>query len=110
MSPLPASDVVVHEPVFGKLLILRARRAIVGKGVNAYPAARREDARHLYIFRVHQSHKVFHDDVHAVFVEVAVIAEAEKVQLQALALHHLLGRDILYAYLGKVGLPRDGAQ
>ena len=40
----------------------------------------------------------------------AVVTEAEQVQLQALALHHLHVGDVRDAYLGKVRLSGDGAQ
>ena len=29
------------------------------------------------VFRIHQGNQVFHDDVDAVFMEIAVVAEAE---------------------------------
>ena len=65
---------------------------------------------HLYIFRIHEADEVFHDNVDAVFMEVAMIAETEEIKFQALALHHTLARDIADAYLGEVGLPGDGAE
>ena len=39
-----------------------------------------------------------------------MIAEAEEVDFQALALHHLDVRDIADANLREIGLARDGAQ
>ena len=66
---------MVHEAMLGKLLIFCALAAIVGEGVDADAATRGEDARHLDIFRVHEADEVLHDDVDAVFVEVAVVAE-----------------------------------
>lgn len=96
--------------MLGKLLIFCALAAIVGEGVDADAATRGEDARYLDIFGVHEADEVLHDDVDAVFVEVAVVAETEEVELQALALYHAHVGDILYANLGKVGLTRDGAQ
>ena len=96
--------------MLGKLLIFCALAAIVGEGVDADAATRGEDARHLDIFGVHEADEVLHDDVDAVFVEIAVVAETEEVELKTLALYHAHVGDILYANLGKVGLTRDGAQ
>ena len=73
--------------MLGKLLIFCALAAIVGKGVDADAATRGEDARHLDIFGVHEADEVLHDDVDAVFVEIAMIAEAEEIKFQTLALY-----------------------
>ena len=73
-------------------------------------STRCEETCHLDILRIHKLHEVFHNDVHAVLVEVAMITEAEKVELQALALHHLHIRHIRYAYLRKVGLTGNRTQ
>ena len=43
-------------------------------------------------------------------MKVPVVAEAEQVQLQALALDHALARHISDVNRGEVGLPRDRAQ
>ena len=43
-------------------------------------------------------------------MEIPVVAEAEQVQLQALALDHALARHVGDVDRGKVGLPRDRAQ
>ena len=43
-------------------------------------------------------------------MEVAVVSEAEQVELQTLAFHHFMVGEIVDAYFGKVGLPRDGAE
>ena len=101
---------MVHEAMLGKLLIFCALAAIVGEGVDADAATRGEDARHLDIFGVHEADEVLHDDVDAVLVEVTVVAEAEEIELQAFAFDHLLVGKIGNADLGKVGLPRDGAE
>ena len=74
----------------GKLFIFRAGSAIVAVGVDGNTAARQEFPPYFNVFRVHQANEVFHDDVHAVLVKIAVIAEAEKVQLERFALNHQL--------------------
>ena len=103
-------QVVVHEAVAGHFLILRAGAAIVGVGIDGNAAAGREDARHLDILGVHQADEVLHDDVHTVLVKRPVPAEAEEVELQALALDHAFGGEVADAYFGKVRLPGDGAE
>ena len=103
-------EVVVQEPVVGHLLVLGAWRAVVGIGIDADAAARREEADDLDVLGLHEADKVLHDGVHAVLVEIAVVAETEEVELQALGLHHQLGGQVVDAYLGEVGLSGDGAQ
>ena len=100
-----ASPGVVLQPPEGHLLILCAGPPVVGVRMDADAPARREQPYHLYVLRLHEPHEVFHYDVDAILVEVAVVAEAEQVELQALALHHALAGDVHYAYLGEVRLP-----
>ena len=101
---------MIHKPVFCQFLILCAGLSVVGEGIYAYSATRGEYACHLYILGIHQSYEVLHYYVHAVFVEITVITEAEQIEFKTLALHHFLSRNILYTYLGKVGLPCNWAQ
>ena len=101
---------MVVETIFGQLLKPCSGSAIVGIGIDTYAAAWRKEARYLDIFRVHELDKVFHDDVYTVFMKIAVVSEAEEIEFEALALHHLHIGHIADAYLGKVGLPRDRAQ
>lgn len=87
------------------LLELRAGTSVIGIRINGDASARGEDTRHLNILRVHQMNEVFHYDVHAIFVESSVIAEAEQIELQALALHHLDIGDIANTDFRKSGCP-----
>ena len=50
--------------------------------MNGDAAARCEFAEYFDVFRIHQGDEVFHDDVDAVFMEVAVVAEAEEIEFQ----------------------------
>ena len=84
--------------------------AVIGKRVDGDAATRGENSLDLDIARIHQFHEVFHDDVDAVLVKIAVVAEAEKIEFQALALDHALARDIGDDDAGKIRLPRLGAQ
>lgn len=87
-----------------------AGAAIVAVGVDGDAATGGELTPDLDILGVHEPDEVLHDDVHAVLMEVAVIAEGEEVELQALALHHALIGDIGDGDGGKVRLAGDGAQ
>ena len=98
-----------HESALGKVGVFGAWAAVVGIGIDADAPAGREEAYDLDVLGFHQAHKVFHDLVDAVLMEVAVVAEGEEVELQALRLHHALAGDVEDLDLGKVGLARDGA-
>ena len=108
-SQFSIQSVVLHA-VLCQLLVAGAGTAVVGVGVYGDAASGGEDTFHLDVAGVHQLYKVFRDGVHAVLVEVAVVAEREEVQLQALALHHTFVGNIHDANLRKVGLTGDGAE
>ena len=59
----------------GNLFPARIRAAVVGVGMDGNAAARREFTPDLDILRIHELDEVLHDDVHAILVEIAVIAE-----------------------------------
>ena len=84
--------------------------SIICKGVDADAAAGGEDTGYLKVLRIHQLHKVLHDDVHAVFVEIPVVAERKEIEFQRLRLHHFLPRDVGDVNRGKVGLTGLRAQ
>ena len=83
---------------------------IVSEGLDGDATTRIEQAYDLQIFGIHQLDQVLHDDVDAVLVEVAMVAEAEEVEFQALAFHHQRARDVIYNKVTEVGLTRLGAQ
>ena len=95
---------MVHEPMLCKLLVFCAWTTVVGVWIDADTATWGEDTRHLNIFRIHEADKVFHDDIDAILMEVAMITEREEIELQTLALHHSHVWHILYLYLCKVRL------
>ena len=98
------------EAIFSKLFIFRAFSTIVGIGKDTDATARGEETRHFDVFWIHQLDEVLHDNVHAIFVEVAVISEAEKIELEALALHHAYIRNVADANFCKIRLSRDRAE
>ena len=83
---------------------------VVGEGVDTDSAARHEITGYFEVFRVHETHKVLHDDVYAVLVEVAVITEGEEVEFEALALYHSLARDVTDVQMSEIGLSRFGTE
>ena len=101
---------MLGKTLFCQFLPFCSGLAIVGVRPDADASARSENASHFDVFRVHQLYEVFHDDVDTVLVEVAVVAEAEQIKLQALALYHSYVGHIADAYLCKVGLSGDGTQ
>ena len=101
---------MVQQTLTGHFLIFRAGAAIVGIGIDADAATREEKAQHLNVLGIHQANKVFHNDIDAVFMKVAMIAEGEKIELEALRLHHTLTGQVHDLYLGKVWLTSDGTQ
>ena len=101
---------MTEQPLLGQLLVFGAGAAVVGVWIDADAATRREEADDLDILGIHESDEILHDDVHAVFMEIAVVAEREEIQLQALALHHPLFRHISNDNIGKIRLPCDRAQ
>ena len=95
---------VCGEALFGKFFVLGARTAVVGVGIDGDAATWGEEAGNLDVFGIHQFDEVFHDDVYAVLVEVSVVSEAEKIELETLAFNHLDVRDITDAELREVRL------
>lgn len=80
------------------------------KGIDADAAAGHEKALHLKIARLHQIPQIIEDDVYTVFVKIAVVAEAEQIQLQAFALDHAHIRYIIDVEMSEIGLSCLGAQ
>lgn len=101
---------MLEEAATRQLLILGTGTAVVAVWVYTDASPRREETRHLDVTRIHKRYKVVHDDVDAIFMKRAVVAEAEKVEFEALALYHLHIGDIVYLYGGKIGLPGNGAK
>ena len=101
---------MIHQAIVCHFLVLCSWTAIVGIWVDADASTWSEDARYLYIFGVHKLDEVLHDLVHAVLMEISVVAETEKIELEALALDHSHVRDIAYADLGEVRLACDRAE
>lgn len=78
--------------------------AVVGEGVDGDSSSWGEYAFDFEVPWVHKAYEVFHDDVYAVFVKVAVVAEAEEVKFEAFALDHVFAWYVVYDDGGEVGL------
>ena len=99
----------MEEAILRHFLVLCAGLAVVGKGINADAASWNKDACYLDVLGFHQANEVFHDDIDAILVEAAMIAEREEVKLKALALYHSLVGKVADANLCEVGLTRNWA-
>ena len=84
--------------------------AIVGEGLDGDAATGIEQANDLQVFGIHQLDQIFHDDVDAILMEVAVVSEAEEVEFEALALHHQRAGNVINNNVSEVRLARLGAQ
>ena len=98
------------KPLFGQHFPFCTFPAIVGVRINGDTATGGEEAGDFYVLGIHQLDEVLHYNVDAVFVEVAVVAEAVQVELEALAFNHLDIGHVAYADLGKIGLAGNGAK
>ena len=83
---------------------------VVGEGFDGDAATRIEHPNDLQILGIHQFDQVLHNHVDTVLVEVAMVAEAKEVELQALALHHQCARDVVDNKVAEIRLASLGAQ
>lgn len=70
-------QIVICHAVPSDFLPAGARLAVVAIRVNRDTAARSKFAPNLDIFRFHELNQILHDDIDAVLMEIAMIAEAE---------------------------------
>ena len=101
---------MTEQPLLGQLLVFGAGATVVGVWIDADAATGREEADDLDVLGIHESDEILHDDVHAVFMEIAVVAEREEIQFQTLRLYHPLAGEIHDLDLSKVGLPGNRAK
>ena len=101
---------MMQETEAGKVFPFGIRCAVVAVRVDGEPAAGEKFAPYFDIAWMEKLDEVTHDDIHAVLVEIAVIAETEKIELQRFAFHHVLIGDIGNVNGRKVGLPRLRAE
>ena len=102
--------IVAEEPVAGEVAPFGARDAVVAVGVDGEAASGEEFAPDFDVAGAEEFDEVGHDDVHAVFVEVAVISKGEEVEFQGFAFYHVFIGDVGNIDGGKVGLPGLGAE
>ena len=63
----------------GQVPVFRPGPSVVGERMNRNATTRGEQPGDFDIFRVHEPDQIFHDDIDAVFMEVAMIPETEKI-------------------------------
>ena len=78
---------------------------MVAVGIDGEAAAGEEFAPDFDVSGMEEVDQVVHDDIYAVFMEVAVIAEAEEVELQGFAFYHEISGNVGDVDGGKIGLP-----
>ena len=83
MLKVESGELIIMETGQEALLhqVLMIGVAVVGEGLDGDAATGVEQADDLQIFGIHQLDEVLHDDVDAVLMEVAVVTEAEEVEL-----------------------------
>ena len=69
--------VVEMKALFCRLFPLCTRLAVICVWIDRQATARRKLAPYLDVLRIHQLHKVFHNDVDAVLVKVPVITKTK---------------------------------
>ena len=101
---------IVEQAAARQFGIRSVRRAVVGVRMDGDAAARGEFAEYFDVFGLHELDEVFHDDVDAVFMKVAVVAKAEQIEFQRFAFDHFFRGQVGYADGGKIRLAGDGAK
>ncbi len=101
---------MIHHPMARHLLVLRPRFSVVAIRIDRDATTRSELAPYLDVARVHQLDQIVHDDVDTILMEIAVIAEAEQVQLERFALYHFDVRNVTDIDRREVWLTGNRAQ
>jgi hypothetical protein len=70
------------KPFFSDGRPLRAFLSVIAERIDGYAAARQKLSPNFHVFWVHQRNEVFHNNVDAILVEIAVISEAEQIELK----------------------------
>ena len=87
-------QIMVQQAVTCEVLPFRSENAIVAEWIDGEAASWQELAPNLDITRAKQADQVDHDLIDTVFMEVAMVSVAEKIELQGLAFHHVFIRNI----------------
>ena len=85
---------MLPQPICSKFFPLCSFHAVIAVGVDREASAGEEFAPDFDVPGLEEVDQVVHDDIDAVFMEVAVIAEAEEVEFQGFAFYHEIS--ILY--------------
>ena len=98
-------QIMLPQPVCSKFFPFCSLHAMVAVGVDGEAAAGKEFAPDFDVPGMEEVDQVVHDDIYAVFMEVTVIAEAEKVELQGFTFYHEISGNVGDVDGGKIGLP-----
>ena len=96
--------------MFRHLFELCSRTTIIGIRINGNTTTRSKYSRYFYVFGIHQSDKIFHYDIHTIFMKGSMTAETKKIEFQTLAFHHFYIRNVADTYFGKVRLSGNRTQ
>jgi len=66
-----------EQSLFGNIKPFCPFFSIVTVGVNGYPTSRGKHSPDFFVLGIHQLNKIFHDDIHAVFMNIAMVSKAE---------------------------------
>ena len=97
-------------PVPCNLLPFCSRLAIITVRIDGNTATRGEFAPDFDVLRIHKANQILHDDIDAVLVEIAVIAEAEQIEFERFTLHHAHIRHIRNGHGRKIRLSGNRTQ
>lgn len=101
---------MLPQPICSKFFPLCAFHTVIAVGIDGEAAAGEEFAPDFDVPGLEEVDQVIHDDIDAVFMEVAVIAEAEEVEFQGFAFYHEISGNVGDVDGGKIGLPGFGAE
>ena len=103
-------SLVGGETLLGECLIVSSRAPVIGIRMDGYATSGSEQSENFDVLGIHQLDQVIEDDIDAILMETAMVAETEEVELQALALHHPDVGNIADPDLGEVRLPGNRAK
>ena len=100
--------IVPAETLLSDAFPLCAWLAVIHIRIDGNAAAWQKFSPDFDVFWIEQTHEIVHDDIDAIFVEIAMIAEGEEIELEAFAFHETCIRHIGNGDRGKIRLAGDG--
>lgn len=75
----------MHQAKMGHVFIFGARLPVIAPRIDGNTPARRKFSPHFNVAEIKQLDEIVHDDIDAVFMKIAMVAETEKIQFQRFA-------------------------